>query len=110
MKNIHKMAVLGSALGLMLVSGAFAADDRLNPALQFGESPTIYDNPMKDQHSSDMTMAPKGARGPVRTESMEIRVPFGESPTSYSISPSTEQAPARDSNSQGGWNNLSPNY
>lgn len=105
MKKTQKMAVLGSMLGLMLVSGAVAAEERMTPTLQFGEHPTMYDN-LRDQHASDMTMAPKGARGPVRTESMEHQHSFGESPSNYETPISIQQEAARDSGSSGGWNNL----
>lgn len=97
MKNTQKMAVLGSALGLILVSGAFAAEDRMMPTLHFGESPTMYDQLRIEQHRSDMATAQKGARGPVRTESMEERaLSFGESPSNYQAPISTQQGQALD--------------
>lgn len=82
MKNAHKMAVLGSALGL-LVSGAYAAGDRMNPMQQFGENPTMYEQLIIEQHADESAMASRGARGPVRTETMEHAQWLGESPTLY---------------------------
>lgn len=68
MKTTHTIAVVGSALGLLLVSGAYAGDQRLSDRTQEGEGPVIY----FDQHiGSDQWMPNEGARGPVRNDSMD---------------------------------------
>lgn len=82
MKKTHTIAVLGSTLGLLLVSGAQAADQRLNSWSQVGEGPTIY----FEQGGGDMAMPNEGARGPIRNDSMEplnATLQTGEGPVIY---------------------------
>lgn len=79
MKNIRKHAVLGSALGLLFVAGAFAADEGVR---SYGiDQTTNYFNQPADQWSAD-SAAPKGARGPLREERMGIEYGIDQ-PTEY---------------------------
>lgn len=113
MKNTRHNVLLGSALGVLLISGAFAGDGKHGTTFSYGEG-ALYDNLQAIRTAADMTAAPKGAQGPVRTDDMAPAWSYGEGalydnlrqsqPTrDESSSPGGARGPIRSDGMESGW-------
>lgn len=70
MKRLQTKVLIGSALGVLLVAGAWAGDDVRTYGTQF--------NQPADQQSADMAATPRGARGPLREDRMSADQPSAD--------------------------------
>ncbi len=85
MTSIQQKTCLGCAIGLMLLSGPLVADESSRHTQAMAEAPTTYDLTPAMREWSDQPVMPRGARGPIRSETMESGTAhsMAEAPSHY---------------------------